>query len=110
MDMIHDKETVCLAQTIEGEARGEGDKGMLAVATVIMNRVKDGRFGKGICGVVRARGQFSGYRGHIKPSAKALRSAVQAISGVLATQVGGRLYFNTVGPGRAIKVGNHYFW
>jgi len=107
---IYDKETVCLAQTIHGEAKGESLVGMRAVATVVLNRVKDGRFGRGVCGVVRARGQFSGYHGHIKPSVNALRVAVEAMGGDLARVVGSRLYFNTVGPLRAIKVGNHYFW
>ncbi|PJB71692.1 MAG: hypothetical protein CO093_04590 [Alphaproteobacteria bacterium CG_4_9_14_3_um_filter_47_13] len=37
-----EKDIEILARTIWGEARGEGQKGMLAVASVIMNRVRCG--------------------------------------------------------------------
>jgi len=49
-----------LARTMWGEARGEGDKGMQAVANVIMNRVaKKSWFGTGIIGVVLKDWKFS---------------------------------------------------
>lgn len=37
------KDKEILARAIFGEARGEGEQGMLAVGNVIMNRLKDGR-------------------------------------------------------------------
>jgi spore germination cell wall hydrolase CwlJ-like protein len=42
----------CLALNIYREAGYEPFEGKVAVAQVTMNRVTDGRFGKGVCGVV----------------------------------------------------------
>ncbi len=53
------KELEILARTIWGEARGEGLKGQRAVAHVIMNRVRDGRWPPAIIGVCRQPMQFS---------------------------------------------------
>lgn len=46
------EQTKCLAEAIYFEARGETRKGQLAVAQVIINRVKNPNFPKTICGVV----------------------------------------------------------
>lgn len=54
-----------LARTIYGEARGEGEQGMIAVANVILNRVKAAMagksrwWGKDIAGVCKCPAQFS---------------------------------------------------
>ena len=49
-----------LARTLFGEARGEGEKGMIAVACVIMNRVKKpGWWGNSVETVCRKPWQFS---------------------------------------------------
>lgn len=45
--------------TIAMEASGEGEAGMLAVAFVLINRLKDGRWGDNLASVVLARKQFS---------------------------------------------------
>lgn len=42
----------CLAEALYFEARGETIKGQFAVAEVIMNRVKSGRFPDSVCGVI----------------------------------------------------------
>ena len=42
----------CLAKNIYYEARGESEHGMIAVGMVTINRSKDSRFSKTICGVV----------------------------------------------------------
>jgi hypothetical protein len=47
------------ARTIWGEARGEVRDSQLAVATTIINRLKDGRWGHDLASVCRAREQFS---------------------------------------------------
>lgn len=54
-------EAQVLALTIWGEARGEGLEGMVAVGTVIANRVHDPqqRYGKGWKGVCLKKWQFS---------------------------------------------------
>ena len=48
----NEAEALCLAKAIYFEARGEGPLGQLAVAQVILNRVKAPAFPKTICGVV----------------------------------------------------------
>lgn len=55
------KEHFILAATIWGEARGEGTRGMRAVAHVIVNRAKreNPAFGHGIRGVAMKRHQFA---------------------------------------------------
>ncbi len=49
------KQLECLAINIYNEAGHEPFEGKVAVAQVTMNRVEDGRFGKGVCGVVYQR-------------------------------------------------------
>lgn len=48
-----------LARTLYGEARGERREGIEAVAAVMMNRLKAGRWGKRAASVCLARKQFS---------------------------------------------------
>ena len=47
-----ERQLECLAMNIYREAGHESFEGKVAVAQVTMNRVKDGRFGKDVCGVV----------------------------------------------------------
>jgi spore germination cell wall hydrolase CwlJ-like protein len=49
---VNDKELWCLATAIYFEARGESYRGQVAVAQVVLNRVKDYRYPDTICGVV----------------------------------------------------------
>jgi len=49
---ISDKSFKCLAQAVYFEARSEPFEGQVAVAYVILNRVKDRRYPNNICGVV----------------------------------------------------------
>jgi len=48
-------EPVCLAKNIFFESRDQGIKGMYAVASVTLNRVRDSRWPNTICGVVKQR-------------------------------------------------------
>lgn len=50
-----DREINCLAQAVYYEARGEPDRGKLAVAEVIVNRVNSRAYPNTYCGVVRQR-------------------------------------------------------
>jgi len=43
----------CLADNMYHEARGQGTAGLLAVSSVVINRVKDKRFPNTICEVVK---------------------------------------------------------
>ena len=47
----------CLALAMYWEARGEGRQGMLAVGSVVLNRVRDQRFPNSVCGVVYEGGE-----------------------------------------------------
>lgn len=47
----------CLALALYWEARGQGSRGMQAVAAVILNRVADERFPNSVCRVVRQGGE-----------------------------------------------------
>ena len=59
----------CLANAVYFEARGESLEGQLAVAEVVMNRARSGRYPATWCGVVVQRSQFSFVRGGIIPAA-----------------------------------------
>jgi N-acetylmuramoyl-L-alanine amidase len=47
----------CLAMVLYWEARGEGRQGMVAVGSVVMNRVADHRFPDSVCAVVYQGGE-----------------------------------------------------
>lgn len=114
----------CLAGAIYFESKGEPLTGQLAVAQVILNRVKSGRFPADICSVVTQRGQFSFVRGGripaIDEARKTWRTAVAvarvAVDKAWDTVAGTALYFNARGrsPGAGIRriavIGNHFFY
>lgn len=49
----------CLARAMYFESDKSSEDGMLAVGTVVANRLKSGRYGGSVCGVVGQRGQFA---------------------------------------------------
>jgi len=51
------REISCLALTIYHEARGESERGQLAVGHVVMNRTRSALFPASVCDVVRQGGQ-----------------------------------------------------
>jgi spore germination cell wall hydrolase CwlJ-like protein len=53
------RERDCLMRAMYFESRRNSPEGLLAVGTVVMNRVDHGAWGKSICGVVGARKQFA---------------------------------------------------
>jgi spore germination cell wall hydrolase CwlJ-like protein len=113
----------CLAGAIYFESKGEPLTGQLAVAEVIINRAKSGRFPADVCAVVKQRGQFSFVRGGQIPTitkGASYRTAVAVAKVALASAWNSpadkALYFNTPDrrPSvRAVKVasiGNHVFY
>ena len=52
-------ERECLARAMYFESNRSSDAGMLAVGTVVMNRLKSGRYGATVCEVVGAPRQFA---------------------------------------------------
>jgi N-acetylmuramoyl-L-alanine amidase len=119
-----DAESECLARAVYWESRGEPLAGQLAVAEVIINRSRSGRFVPTICGVVRQRSQFSFVRGgHIPEAPRATqtwRNAV-AIARIAVEEMAEgaaprALFFHArrINPGwrltRVATVGNHVFY
>ena len=69
-----DGDMQCLAGAVYFESKGESLEGQLAVARVIINRAKSGRFADSLCGVIYQPSQFSFVR-------RCRRSAWKAAAG-----------------------------
>lgn len=111
----------CLAVAVYYEARGEPLGGQVAVAQVIVNRARSGRFASTLCGVIRQPGQFSFVGRSFTPPANAdWRKAAAVAHAVLASGSSGpvsrAMYFhaNYVTPGwnreRLATIGHHVFY
>lgn len=113
----------CLAGAIFYESKGEPLSGQLAVADVIINRSKSGRFPSDICEVVTQRGQFGFVRGGriptINEDSRSYRTAVAVAKVALAdawdSDADRALYFNrgrapASGLTKVASIGNHIFW
>lgn len=114
----------CLAGAVYYEAKGEPLAGQLAVAEVIINRAKSGRFPTSLCGVVTQAGQFSFVRGGSVPSVNpalaqwktALAVAQVALDREWQSPASKALFFHAryVRPGwskaRVASIGNHVFY
>lgn len=57
MAQLSEKE--CLMRAMYFESNRSSSEGMLAVGTVVMNRVYDSRYPKSVCGVVGQKNQFA---------------------------------------------------
>ena len=110
----------CLAGAIYFESKGEPLTGQLAVAEVIINRAKSGRFPADVCAVVKQRGQFSFVRGGQIPNinaGNAYRTAIAVAKVALAdawnSPADKALYFNTPDRRPSVRaitvasIGNH---
>lgn len=99
---VSDREKWCLATAIYFEARGESYRGQVAVAQVVMNRVKDHRYPSTICGVVfqnqdkRNACQFSFACDGIPEVINEREPWVQA-EDIAARYLAGELYLTEVG-------------
>lgn len=105
-----------LAALVQCEAGGESYEGQLAVASVVMNRVRSGAYPNTVTDVIYASGQFSpanstkmsnlALTGNIKASC--LQAAQESING--NCNVGDALHFRRAGNKDGIIIGNHVFW
>ncbi len=120
-----DGEHECLAGAIYFESKGEPLEGQLAVAEVVINRAKSGRFPSTLCGVIKQPSQFSFIRrGRFPPirraSAewrKAVAIAHVAMQDLAASRADDAMFFHAryVRPGwrgltRVAQLGNHIFY
>ncbi len=108
-----------IARFVHAEARGEPYKGQVAVAAVILNRVRDSRFPNTVSGVVYQKGAFTCVADgqiNLAPDATSKKAAQDAINGWDPTY-GSLYYFN---PNTAtskwiwsrpmtVVIGNHRF-
>ena len=116
----------CLANAVYFEARGETLEGQLAVAEVVLNRARSGRYPTTWCGVVTQRAQFSFVRSGVIPradrSSEAWRRAVAiariAMDNLHDVTGDNSLFFHAtyVRPSwgrpsaRIARIGNHIFY
>lgn len=119
-----DSEARCLATAVFYEARAESLAGKLAVARVVINRARSGRFPSSLCGVVAQRGQFSFVRGGQIPTvgannpqwASCVAIANIALKDAWKSKAEGALFFHasrvSPGWGRPLlaQVDNHLFY
>lgn len=108
-----------LARLVYGEARGEPYTGQVAVAAVVLNRVKSSSFPNTIAGVIYQSGAFDAVRDgqiNMSPNSTAIKAAQDAING-WDPSYGAIYYFN---PNTAtskwiwsrpltVVIGNHRF-
>lgn len=87
-------ESYLLAQCVNGEARGESYVGMVAVASVILNRVSSSKFPNSISGVIYQPGAFDAVSDgqiYLTPSNTAIKAANDAMAGWDPS--GGAIYY-----------------
>lgn len=90
----NESETYLLGRLVHGEARGEPYVGKVAVAAVVLNRVKSASFPNTIAGVVYQSGAFDAVADgqiNLTPDEDSLRAARDALAGWDPT--GGCLYY-----------------
>jgi N-acetylmuramoyl-L-alanine amidase len=119
------REFFCLALNIYHEARGESLRGQQAVAHVVLNRRKNGKFPSSICAVVWQRSQFSWtvrpvgslYPRDAAAWERSQRVAFEAMKGISNDPTNGATHFHTrsIRPGWSFRgktrfaIGAHVF-
>lgn len=121
---VVDDQFECLASAVYYESRGEPLEGQLAVAEVILNRVRSGRFRGTVCDVVTQPSQFSFVRRGVIPAAPRESAAWHRAAAIahiaindLADATGDEaLFFHATsisprwGRPRVARIGNHIFY
>ena len=116
---ITNEELLLLSKLVTGEARGESYEGQLAVAAVVINRVKDPRFPDTIKDVIYQKNAFSVVKDgsiNMQPTESAYTAAQEALYGSDPTNRA--IYFwnpdiatckwiKTLNP--YMRIGNHVF-
>jgi N-acetylmuramoyl-L-alanine amidase len=84
--VIDKKELSCIRQALWHEARGEGEEGIKAVLSVIVNRVNSPRYPSSFCKVIHQHKQFS-YVHELEAKGKPLEPRVTASNASVYTQI-----------------------
>ncbi len=118
----------CLALAMYWEAKSEGPDGMLAVASVVLNRVAHPEFPDTVCGVVKQGGesppcQFSWWCDgksdlpvEARPWATATRIAERVLRDPPSDLTRGALFFHNISVEtpwvreRTVQIGQHIFY
>ena len=118
--VAEDESLRCLASAVYFESQGEPLAGQLAVAQVILNRTRSGRFAPDVCAVLKQRSQFGFVRGGVIPTVPdrpAGRTAIAVAKVALAAAwdepAPQALYFHGLREGRVgkriVTIGHHVF-
>ena len=106
---------VLLGALVQCEAGNQSYEGKLAVAAVVMNRVRSAAYPNTIAGVIYASGQFTpAGNGKVEQRLKlgvdpsCLEAAREAING--KTNVGTATHFRRAGNHEGFVLGDHVFW
>lgn len=108
-------EDVLLGALVQCEAGNQPYEGQLAVAAVVMNRVRSSAYPDTVSAVIYASGQF-GPAGTGKVEAQVqkgvkdscMQAAAEAIAG--QTNIGGATHFRRAGNHDGVVIGDHVFW
>jgi N-acetylmuramoyl-L-alanine amidase len=99
---INFNDVQCMADNLHHEAKVDGMRGMEAVASVVMNRVRDPRWPDNVCDVVYQPSQFSWTLKKslrtmkMKHDWKTLAVATMALDGTLIDKTGGATHYHAV--------------
>ena len=114
------KQIECLTRNTYEEARGEPEKGKVAVIYTVLNRTKDNRFPSKPCAVIHSKGQFEwvGKSKSVKEHStyqETKELVLEVLSGKHRDPTQGSLYFNShhrqpKGTRCTIRIGNHSFY
>jgi len=99
MAQLSEKE--CLMRAMYFESNRSSSEGMLAVGTVVMNRLHDGRYPRSVCGVVGQKNQFASgvLTRKMTDSGAVMASQIadQVLGGARHPGVGNAMHFHTAG-------------
>lgn len=114
----YSSEIDCLAKVIYYEARGESERGKLAVALATLNRVDSPKFPKTVCQVVYQKNQFSWTKKQSKSSkwqeSREIAQKAYDNRDILGNFKATHFHNLRVSPGwklkKVAKIGSHIFY
>lgn len=108
-----------MAHAVYGEARGESFTGQVAIAAVILNRLKDPRFPHSVPAIIYQPGAFTAVADgqiNLQPDASATKAVLDAVHG-FDPALGAVYYFNPAtatspwiwSRPQIVRIGQHIF-
>lgn len=115
---LSNEDRKCLVDAIYHEARGEPEKGMFAVASVVIARTEHPKFPDSVCSVVKQKGQFT-FNHQAKKTEKNALNKVNSIVDAIESGFEAPLHFlyfhrfdvqgQCSSKKNRVKIGSHYF-